>query len=168
MSLTRVVKTAAAMAAGAAPGFLYFLVEDVHPGWPTLVTVAGGFVGLALTLPSVSGACVFRGVASMTFLGLVIDPPPAESSPPTPDPPDPPTEPDPSVARWRTADVLGLARRIRHDHSTELFPILADALMDAGCDDVELLEFCRLAHGPAAAYWVIEALLGPEGETGIG
>jgi len=168
MSLARVVNTAAATAAGATPGFLYFLVEDVHPGWPALVTVAGGFVGFALTLPSVSGARVLRGVASMTFLGLIMDPPRAESSQPTPDPPEPPTEPDPSMTRWRTTDVLGLARKIRHEHATELFPILGDALMDAGCDDVELLEFCRLAHGPAAAYRVIEVLLGPEGETGIG
>ena len=37
--------------------------------------------------------------------------------------------------RWRTADVLGLARAIYEERAFDRLPLLADALMDAGCAD---------------------------------
>ncbi len=45
--------------------------------------------------------------------------------------------------RWHTSDVAGLAATIVDDDRPELMPILGDALMDAGCEDDEILEKCR-------------------------
>jgi thioredoxin-like negative regulator of GroEL len=59
--------------------------------------------------------------------------------------------------RWRTADVLGLARGIAADGALERLPVLADALMEAGCDDENVLGPYR---GPGAAWWVVDLLLG--------
>jgi hypothetical protein len=59
--------------------------------------------------------------------------------------------------RWRTEDVLGLARGIAADGALERLPILADALMEAGCDDEDVLGPCRR---PKGGWWVVDLLLG--------
>ncbi len=48
--------------------------------------------------------------------------------------------PDP---RWRTSDVVALARAIRDDRKPERMPILGDALMDAGCEEERFIKYCR-------------------------
>ena len=45
--------------------------------------------------------------------------------------------------RWLTTDVLALARGIYDDRAFDRLPILADALMDAGCEDEQVLAHCR-------------------------
>src|SRR5262249_6311851 len=45
--------------------------------------------------------------------------------------------------RWLTSDVVGLARGIYEDGAFERMPLLADALMDAGCADERVLGHCR-------------------------
>ncbi|HVK11576.1 MAG TPA: hypothetical protein VM597_22585 [Gemmataceae bacterium] len=62
--------------------------------------------------------------------------------------------------RWRTVDVVGVARAIHADQSFHLLPILADALVDAGCDDDLLLDHCRSADPHVRGCWLISALLG--------
>ena len=52
---------------------------------------------------------------------------------------------------WLTSDVIGLARRIRCDVEPELYPVLADALMDAGCGDAKILG--PLQSVPPANQW---------------
>ena len=47
---------------------------------------------------------------------------------------------------WRSETVLTLARGIDHDQALDRMPILADALEEAGCDDVDLLAHCRCPH----------------------
>lgn len=47
--------------------------------------------------------------------------------------------------RWLTSDVIGLSRAI-WDGDFHLFPILADAMMDAGCEDERIIE--SLMRGP--------------------
>src|SRR5262249_20389231 len=60
-----------------------------------------------------------------------------------------PPEPDfifvrpPIDPQWRTATVLGLVRGIVADQALDRLPILADALMDAGCEDKRILAACR-------------------------
>ncbi|HUR54721.1 MAG TPA: hypothetical protein VMZ71_11360 [Gemmataceae bacterium] len=44
---------------------------------------------------------------------------------------------------WRTSDVLALARAADGEHAFDNFPILADALQDAGCGDEMLLNHLR-------------------------
>ena len=45
--------------------------------------------------------------------------------------------------RWLSATVLDLARTIYDERAFERLPILADALMDAGCDSEEIVNHCR-------------------------
>jgi hypothetical protein len=64
--------------------------------------------------------------------------------------------------RWRTSDVLGLARAIYEDRAFDRMPILADALMDAGCADDQVLAHCR-GDGPhVRGCWVVDLVLGKE------
>jgi hypothetical protein len=70
-----------------------------------------------------------------------------------------PFQPIPFNARWRTVDVLGLARAIDEDGAFDHLPILADALMDAGCWDDEIIGHCR-GRGPhARGCWLIDLVL---------
>lgn len=54
-----------------------------------------------------------------------------------------------SVTRFdpssRTADTVGLAKTMQTKRDYAQLPILADALQEAGCDDVELLHHCQEA-----------------------
>jgi hypothetical protein len=64
--------------------------------------------------------------------------------------------------RWLTSDVLDLARAIYEGRAFERMPILADALMDAGCDSDDILNHCR-GDGPhVRGCWVVDLLLGKE------
>jgi hypothetical protein len=64
--------------------------------------------------------------------------------------------------RWRTADVLGLARGIYEDRASDRLPLLADALMDAGCDSDEILNHCRSDGPHVRGCWVVDLVLGKE------
>lgn len=64
--------------------------------------------------------------------------------------------------RWRTADVVGLARGIYEGRAFERLPLLADALMDAGCADEAPLGHCRSAGPHLRGCWVVDWVLGRE------
>ncbi len=64
--------------------------------------------------------------------------------------------------RWRTADVVGLARAIYEDRVFDRMPILADALMDAGCEDEQVIAHCRDAGPHARGCWVVDGVLEKE------
>jgi hypothetical protein len=64
--------------------------------------------------------------------------------------------------RWRTEDVRGLARGIFEDRAFDRLPLLADALMDAGCDDEQLLNHCRSEGPHVRGCWVVDLVLGKE------
>jgi hypothetical protein len=51
--------------------------------------------------------------------------------------------------RWQTMDVLGIAQGVYEDRAFDRLPLLADALMDAGCADEQVLGHCR-SEGPHA------------------
>jgi len=65
-------------------------------------------------------------------------------------------------ARWRTADVMGLARGIYEDRKFDRLPILGDALMDAGCDNDEIIAHCRGGDRHVRGCWVVDFVLGKE------
>jgi hypothetical protein len=67
---------------------------------------------------------------------------------------------------WRTEEVVGIARAIHEDRHFDRFPILADALLDADCDEEAILRHCRgtekhltdpIHHAPGC--WVIDRIL---------
>ena len=70
-----------------------------------------------------------------------------------------PVEIDP---RWLTSNVVDLSRFIYDERAFDRMPILADALMDAGCDSEEIIHHCR-GDGPhVRGCWVVDLLLGKE------
>ena len=64
--------------------------------------------------------------------------------------------------RWLTSNVVELSRAIYDERAFEKMPILADALMDAGCDSDEIIAHCR-GDGPhVRGCWVVDLLTGRE------
>ena len=64
--------------------------------------------------------------------------------------------------RWLTSTVVDLAIAIYQERAFDRMPILADALMDAGCDDEEIISHCR-GEGPhVRGCWVVDLLTGRE------
>jgi hypothetical protein len=63
---------------------------------------------------------------------------------------------DPS---WRTADAVALARRAYDDRQFGVLPLLSDALEEAGCDNLELLEHCRAGGAHGRGCWVLDLVL---------
>jgi hypothetical protein len=68
---------------------------------------------------------------------------------------------------WRTSTVVDVARGIFNDRAFDRLPILADALLDADCDEEQILRHCRgteLGVKEPAQHirgcWVIELVLG--------
>ncbi len=72
----------------------------------------------------------------------------------------------PVVARswlsWNDGVVVRLAEAIYEEHAFERMPLLADALLDAGCTDEALLAHCREPRPHARGCWVLDALLGKQ------
>jgi hypothetical protein len=64
--------------------------------------------------------------------------------------------------KWQTSNVIDLARTIYEDRAFDQMPILADALMDAGCYSEVLLDHCRQIKSHVRGCWVIDLLLGKE------
>jgi hypothetical protein len=65
----------------------------------------------------------------------------------------------PDLARWRTGDVVGLARGVYEDRAFDRLGLLADALQDAGCSDEQVLGHCR-SDGHVRGCWLIDLVLG--------
>ena len=61
---------------------------------------------------------------------------------------------------WLTTTVAGLAQSIYDDRAFDRLPILADALEDAGCTNVDMLNHCRLPGEHVRGCWVVDLLLG--------
>jgi hypothetical protein len=62
--------------------------------------------------------------------------------------------------RWRTSDVVGLARAIYDDKAFERMPTLADALLDAGCDEEQVISHCRSDGPHVGGCWAVDLILG--------
>jgi hypothetical protein len=62
-------------------------------------------------------------------------------------------------AAWRTPTVLAIAEDIYHNDTYSEMPVLGDALEDAGCDDLDVLDHARLARPHVRGCWLIDGLL---------
>lgn len=67
---------------------------------------------------------------------------------------------DPSWLKWNGGTVITLAQGIYEDRAFDRLPILADALMDAGCFDEEILNHCRSQGPHVRGCWVVDLVLG--------
>ncbi len=66
------------------------------------------------------------------------------------------------VASWRTEAAVSIARHTYDARDFTTMPILADALEDAGCDSVAILEHCRGPGPHVRGCWVVDQLLREE------
>ncbi|MBY0456826.1 MAG: hypothetical protein K2V38_05780, partial [Gemmataceae bacterium] len=62
---------------------------------------------------------------------------------------------DPLRPDWLTSDVVALARGIDADKATDRFPILSDALRDAGCEDQLVHDHLQLCPDHGSSCWVV-------------
>ena len=62
--------------------------------------------------------------------------------------------------RWLMSNVVELAGIIYEEKAFDRLPILADALMDAGCSDEQVLVHCRSEGPHVRGCWVVDLLLG--------
>jgi hypothetical protein len=61
--------------------------------------------------------------------------------------------------RWRTSDTIALAQAIYDDRDFERLPIIGDALMDAGCEDEQIIGHCRSDGPHVRGCWVVDLVL---------
>ena len=61
---------------------------------------------------------------------------------------------------WLTAPVVTLARKMYDGRDFTPMPILADALEEAGCDNLEVLSHCRSTGPHVRGCWVVDLILG--------
>jgi hypothetical protein len=70
-----------------------------------------------------------------------------------------PFHPAPPVAAWlawNEGTIPRLAQTIYDERQFEVLPVLADALEDAGCADVALLDHCRSQQEHVRGCWVLD------------
>jgi hypothetical protein len=69
---------------------------------------------------------------------------------------------DPAWLRWNDETVPRIARSVYEEHRFGKLPILHDALLDAGCDDQDILDHCQAPGPHVRGCWVLDLLLGKE------
>lgn len=65
---------------------------------------------------------------------------------------------EPDWLAWNDGCVVQLARSIHDERDFGELPVLADALLDAGCQDNFILDHCRSPEKHARGCWVVDAL----------
>lgn len=71
----------------------------------------------------------------------------------------------PVCAAWLTREVRALAGAIYAERAFDRMPLVADALEASGCTNADLIEHCRSGREHARGCWVVDLLLGKEGEA---
>jgi hypothetical protein len=72
----------------------------------------------------------------------------------------PSPRPSPAVLAWNDRTVPRLAQAIYSERRWADMPILADALLDAGCEDEALIQHCRSAGPHVRGCWAVDLILG--------
>jgi hypothetical protein len=60
---------------------------------------------------------------------------------------------------WNDGTVPRIAQGIYQERAFDRLPILADALLDAGCDNEELIQHCRSAGPHVRGCWAVDLIL---------
>ncbi len=66
----------------------------------------------------------------------------------------------PAPGEWLTTTAVAIARQIYAARDFSLLPVLADALMDAGCEDADVLAHCNSTEPHVRGCWVVDLVLG--------
>jgi hypothetical protein len=69
---------------------------------------------------------------------------------------------DPGLLTWSDGTVVKLVQGIYDDRAFDHLPVLADALVDAGCDNADVLAHLRGPGPHVRGCWVLDLLLGKE------
>ena len=64
--------------------------------------------------------------------------------------------------QWRSEIVVALTSAIDEERAFDRTPILADALEEAGCDHLDILDRCRGPGPHVRRCWVVDLILGKE------
>jgi hypothetical protein len=67
---------------------------------------------------------------------------------------------DPAWRAWNGGTVLRVAEALYEEGRAEAWPVLADALAEAGCQDEDLLDHCRRPGGHVRGCWAVDLVLG--------
>ena len=67
-----------------------------------------------------------------------------------------------AVLAWNDGTVRRITEGIYEERAFDRLPILHDALLDAGCDNEDILAHCRSAGPHVRGCWVIDLILGKE------
>jgi hypothetical protein len=76
-----------------------------------------------------------------------------------------PFRPRPVCGAWLTREVKALAEAIYAERAFDRMPRLAGALEASGCTNADLIEHCRSGEEHARGCWVVDLLLGKDGEA---
>jgi hypothetical protein len=71
-----------------------------------------------------------------------------------------PFRPVPFDPSWRSPAAVALASAMYESRAFDRMPETADALMDAGCDDEQVLGHCRGAGPHVRGCWMVDLILG--------
>jgi hypothetical protein len=71
-----------------------------------------------------------------------------------------PVRVDPSWRLWNDGTVVKIAQGIYEERAFDRLPILHDALLDAGCDCMDILTHCRSVGPHERGCWVVDLVLG--------
>jgi hypothetical protein len=71
-------------------------------------------------------------------------------------------QPDPAWLSWKDGFIVKLAGEVYAQQRFADLPVLADALEEAGCTDMRLLEHCRSGQNHVRGCFVVDLLLGKE------
>jgi hypothetical protein len=74
----------------------------------------------------------------------------------------PSAELPPAVLGWGDKTVPRIADGIYEERAFDRLPILADALLDAGCEDEALIAHCRQAGAHVRGCWALDLILGKQ------
>jgi hypothetical protein len=65
-----------------------------------------------------------------------------------------------AVLAWNDGTVRRIAEGIYEERAFDRLPILADALLDAGCDNDDLIQHCRSEGPHVRGCWALDVILG--------
>ena len=65
-----------------------------------------------------------------------------------------------AVLAWNDGTVRRIAEGIYQERAFNRMPVLADALLDAGCEDEALFQHCREPGSHVRGCWAVDLILG--------